>query len=91
MEAFYEGEEKGEDDRKEKGKEVKPAGWAVGEITSHILRTRSSKPPEGTTSVSMSMGGSSVGKNVLNFITIKKSKSESKRARSRADRKQGTI
>lgn len=37
MEAFYEGEEKGEDDRKEKGKEVKPVGWAVGEITSYIL------------------------------------------------------
>lgn len=50
MEAFYEGEEKGEDDRKEKGKKVKPwggfffcsysdklYGCIVEEITYYIL------------------------------------------------------
>lgn len=64
MEAFYEGEEKGENDRKEKDKEVKPWGRfyfvltlmycmvvLFEEITYYILCTHSTKAPEGTMSV----------------------------------------
>lgn len=64
MEAFYEGEEKGEDDRKEKSKEVKPWGGLFfvptlmhcmvvlfEEITYYNLRADSSKRPAGSKSV----------------------------------------
>lgn len=57
MEAFYEGDEKGEDDRKEEGKEVKPWGRfyftvvLFGEITYYIFSTHPAKAPKGTVSV----------------------------------------